>query len=161
MFKDLCRTVHLAQDDDHLFVDELLELSQVAGHVHFQLGSDLCITEKRAETFRAMKTKTSRVADLKPLYLFAGDILQVFLHHDLSQSRFDLSLCQLSFCWTAEEAARKQTSITISTQVNAAEGLNWDTYTSEKSRGESARCDCTSCMAFHSLMRTWSEDTLL
>lgn len=39
--------------------------------------------------------------------------------------------------------------------------LYWDTYTSEKSTGESARCDCTSCMAFHSLMRTWSEETLL
>lgn len=34
MFKDLSRTVHLTQDDDHLFVNEALELSQVARHVH-------------------------------------------------------------------------------------------------------------------------------
>lgn len=41
MFKDLCGTVHLAQNDNHFIVDELLELSQVACHVHFQLGTDL------------------------------------------------------------------------------------------------------------------------
>lgn len=41
VIKDLRRTVHLAQDDNHLIVDELLELSQVACHVHFQLCSDL------------------------------------------------------------------------------------------------------------------------
>lgn len=41
MFEDLRRTVHLAQDDDHLFVDEALELPQVARHVHLQLCSDL------------------------------------------------------------------------------------------------------------------------
>lgn len=39
--KDLSRTVHLAQNNNHLFVDELLELSQVACHVHFQLCPDL------------------------------------------------------------------------------------------------------------------------
>lgn len=41
MFKDFCRTVHLTQNDNHLIVDVLLELSQVARHVHFQLCSDL------------------------------------------------------------------------------------------------------------------------
>lgn len=54
-----------------------------------------------------------------------------------------------------------KTFVTLFIEANAAEELNWDTHTSEKSRGESARCDCTSCMAFHSLMRTWSEETLL
>lgn len=41
MLKDLCRTVHLAQNGNHLIVNEFLELSQVARHVHFQLCSDL------------------------------------------------------------------------------------------------------------------------
>ena len=41
MVKDLGGTVHLAQDDDHLVVDELLELPQVAPHLHLQLGADL------------------------------------------------------------------------------------------------------------------------
>lgn len=41
VIKDLRRTVHLAQNDNHLIVDELLKLSQVACHVHFQLCSDL------------------------------------------------------------------------------------------------------------------------
>ncbi len=35
-------------------------------------------------------------------HLFAGDILQVLLHHDLPQAGFDLTLCQLSFCRSAE-----------------------------------------------------------
>lgn len=35
MVKDLCGTVHLAQNDDHLIINELLELSQVANHLHF------------------------------------------------------------------------------------------------------------------------------
>jgi len=39
--KDLGGAVHLAQDDDHLVVDELLELAQVARHLHLQLGADL------------------------------------------------------------------------------------------------------------------------
>lgn len=60
--------------------------------------------------------------------------------------------------WKNQE---NKTSIPILIEAPAAEELNWDTHTSEKSRGESARCDCTSCMAFHSLMRTWSEETLL
>lgn len=41
VIKDLCRTVHLAQNDNHLVVDELFELSQIACHVHFQLCADL------------------------------------------------------------------------------------------------------------------------
>lgn len=41
VFKDLCRTVHLAQNENHLIVYELFELSQVACHVHFQLSSNL------------------------------------------------------------------------------------------------------------------------
>lgn len=56
-------------------------------------------------------------------YLFGGDVLQVFLHHDLPQTGFDLSLRQLSLCWTAEEQ-RKQTSITTPLRANAAEVLN-------------------------------------
>lgn len=44
--KDLRRTVHLAQNDNHLIVDELLELSQIACHVHFQLCSDLKNTSR-------------------------------------------------------------------------------------------------------------------
>lgn len=50
MFKDLCRAVHLAQNDDHLIVNELLEFPQVACHVHLQLCSDLrdtCTRETR------------------------------------------------------------------------------------------------------------------
>lgn len=41
MFKDLCGTVHLTQDDNHFFVNEALELPQVACHVHLQLCPDL------------------------------------------------------------------------------------------------------------------------
>ena len=41
MVKDLSGAVHLAQDDDHLVVDELLELSEVTGHLHLQLCADL------------------------------------------------------------------------------------------------------------------------
>lgn len=41
VIKDLRRTVHLAQNDYHLVVNVLLELSQVACHVHFKLCSDL------------------------------------------------------------------------------------------------------------------------
>lgn len=33
------------------------------------------------------------------LYLFRSDILQVFLHHDLSQTRLNQSLCALSLSW--------------------------------------------------------------
>lgn len=101
MFKDLCRTVHLAQDDNHLIVDEFLELSQVAGHVHFQLRSDLCIAG-RLQQKGYKQTKTSRLPGCVLFYLFAGDILQVFLHHDLPQTGFDLSLRQLPFCRPAE-----------------------------------------------------------
>lgn len=41
VFEDLGGTVHLAQDHNHLVADELLELGQVADHLHLQLGSDL------------------------------------------------------------------------------------------------------------------------
>lgn len=47
MLKDLRCTVHLAQNHNHFFVDELLELAKVARHVHFQLGSDLWDTSNR------------------------------------------------------------------------------------------------------------------
>lgn len=109
VFKDLRRTVHLAQDDNHLIVYELLELSQVAGHVHFQLSSDLCVTAKifQKKKKNTRKLQAPEMPDWKLQYLFAGDILQVFLHHDLPQTGFDLSLRQLSFCWTAEQP-RKQ-----------------------------------------------------
>lgn len=50
MFKDLRRTVHLTQDDNHLFVNEALELSQVARHVHLQLCSDLWNTQGQKST---------------------------------------------------------------------------------------------------------------
>lgn len=33
------------------------------------------------------------------LYLFRSDILQVFLHHDLSQTGLNQSLCALSLSW--------------------------------------------------------------
>lgn len=50
VIKDLRRTVHLAQDDNHLIVDELLELSEVARHVHFQRCSDLRnVVRRRAD----------------------------------------------------------------------------------------------------------------
>lgn len=101
MFKDLCRTVHLAQDDNHLVVDEFLELSQVAGHVHFQLRPDLRIAGKQ-KGYKMEETETTRVQGCVLSYLFAGDILQVFLHHDLPQTGFDLSLRQLPFCRPAE-----------------------------------------------------------
>ena len=39
--EDLGGAVHLAQDDDHLVVDELFELPQVAHHLHLQLCADL------------------------------------------------------------------------------------------------------------------------
>jgi len=35
-------------------------------------------------------------------HLFAGDILKVFLHHDLPQTGFDLTLRQLSLSRSAE-----------------------------------------------------------
>lgn len=41
MLEDFRGAVHLSQDDDHLVVYELLELPQVADHLHLQLGSDL------------------------------------------------------------------------------------------------------------------------
>lgn len=41
VLEDLGGTVHLAQDHQHLVADELLELRQVANHLHLQLGSDL------------------------------------------------------------------------------------------------------------------------
>lgn len=41
MVKDLCGAVHLAQDDNHLIIDELLELPQVANHLHLQLCANL------------------------------------------------------------------------------------------------------------------------
>lgn len=50
MFKDLCGTVHLTQDDNHLFVNEALELPQVACHVHFQLCPDLRDTMSQKDT---------------------------------------------------------------------------------------------------------------
>lgn len=56
MFKDLRRTVHLTQDDNHLFVNEALELSQVARHVHLQLGSDLWNTRSRKSAQVSSKT---------------------------------------------------------------------------------------------------------
>lgn len=160
MFKDLCRTVHLAQDDNHLVVDEFLELSQVAGHVHFQLRSDLCIAGKQGG-YEMEETKTTGVPGCVLLYLFAGDILQVFLHHDLPQTGFDLSLRQLPFCRPAEAPPKTNLPSLFQLSSCCITELYWDTYTSEKSTGESARCDCTSRMAFHSLMRTWSEETLL
>lgn len=37
----------------------------------------------------------------------------------------------------------------------------WSTHRSVKNTGELARCDSTSCMAFHSLMQNWLDETLL
>lgn len=45
---------------------------------------------------------SSNPACAAPTHLFAGDILEVFLHHDLPQTVFDLTLGQLSFCRSAE-----------------------------------------------------------
>lgn len=126
------------------------------------ISSSVRICEQRnRKVSKWGKTKTPKVPHWKHLYLFAGDVLQVFLHHDLPQTGFDLSLRQLPFRRPAE-VPRKQTSH-HSSQLSSCcrRELNRDTYTSENSTGESARCDCTSCMAFHSLMRTWSEETLL
>lgn len=41
MIEDLSGAVHLSQDDDHLIIDKLLELPQVADHLHLQLRADL------------------------------------------------------------------------------------------------------------------------
>lgn len=41
MVKDLSGAIHLTQNGNHLIVDKLLELSQVACHMHFQLCADL------------------------------------------------------------------------------------------------------------------------
>lgn len=41
MIEDLSGAVHLSQDDDHLIIDKLLELPQVADHLHLQLCADL------------------------------------------------------------------------------------------------------------------------
>lgn len=46
---------------------------------------------------------TSNTAASEVTHLFAGDILQVFLHHDLPQPGFNLTLGQLSFCRPAEK----------------------------------------------------------
>lgn len=107
MIKDLCRTVHLAQNDNHLLVDELLELSQVARHVHFQLCSNLH-NQTHKHTFKKSEYKiwmfgaSANTPSEARSHLFAGDILKVFLHHDLPQTGFDLTLCQFSFCRSAE-----------------------------------------------------------
>lgn len=109
MFKDLRRTVHLTQDDDHLFVNEALELSQVARHVHLQLGSDLWNTRGRKSAQVSSKTPLpSKLSSLKKVsafctHLFTGHILQVFLHHDPPEPGFNLTLRQLSFSGPAKK----------------------------------------------------------
>lgn len=45
----------------------------------------------------------SNTASSKVTHLFASNVLQVFLHHDLSQPGFNLTLSQLSFCGPAEK----------------------------------------------------------
>lgn len=52
VIKDLCRTVHLAQDHNHLIVYEFLELPKVACHAHFQLCSDLHTKYKHILKFK-------------------------------------------------------------------------------------------------------------
>lgn len=47
--KDLGGTVHLAQDDDHLVVNELFELPEVTRHLHLQLCADLRGTMTRSD----------------------------------------------------------------------------------------------------------------
>lgn len=41
MVEDLGGAVHLAKDNNHLIIDELLELSQIANHLHLQLCPNL------------------------------------------------------------------------------------------------------------------------
>lgn len=162
VFKDLRGTVHLAQDDNHLVVDELLELSQVARHVHFQLGSDLRVTVK---TRRNVSKKTRKLKAPEGLNGKCSTSLEVTFSRSFC---IMISLRRVLICRSVsslsvglqKNGGNKPPSL-LPLRANAAEVLNGDTYASEKSRGESARCDCTSCMAFHSLMRTWSEETRL
>ncbi len=112
MVKDLRGAVHLAQDNNHLIIDELLELPQVANHLHLQLCANL-------------KGKVIHIIDVNLkidwyylkhqdcvgfylvaynmhngcLYLFRSNVLQVFLHHDLSQTGLNQSLGALSLSW--------------------------------------------------------------
>lgn len=96
MFKDLSRTVHLTQDDDHLFVNEALELSQVARHVHLQLRSNLWTRINFNSSEIEFQKKKKKEKRLPSAHLFTGDILQIFLHHDLPEPSLDLTLRQLS-----------------------------------------------------------------
>lgn len=41
MLEDLSWAVHLTQDDDHLIINVLFKLPQIAPHLHFQLCADL------------------------------------------------------------------------------------------------------------------------
>lgn len=137
MIKDLCRTVHLAQNDYHLIVDELLKLSQVTRHVHLQLCSDLRRTQSRKRATQRFQIKPNMktfhnyikrfpfscrncicLKGLKQAHLFAGDVLQILLSHDFPQAGFYLSLCPLSLCRAVETLGHKSTECKSSTNVS-------------------------------------------
>lgn len=70
--KDFRRTVHLAQNGNHLIVDELLKLSQVARHVHFQLCSYLHNTSSQRTDQHTDKILKQQKLKWQP-FLFGRD----------------------------------------------------------------------------------------
>jgi len=116
VFKDFSGAVHLPQDGDHLVVYELLKLPQVTNHLHLQLRSDLVGRQNKNVTrvsrqsklhlqkqrrMRTKKTKNSCCIPPCASHLLTGDVLQVLLHHDLSEAHLDQPLRALPLCGPA------------------------------------------------------------
>lgn len=103
MVKDESSFVHLAQDQQHLIVNILFVLFQVAVHVLLQLCTDLTKTAKIMKILMLTIGK-HKERNVEPhyfsvyafIYLFAGDVLKVLARHDASEFGFNKALCPLS-----------------------------------------------------------------